>query len=496
MAYKGLSREEKMQAAQAAQRQRKEEDAAKNMGSGAILDDGVPKVALHDVPKGGTSGKPSLIRIMGRYAAGRRDPTDAKEIFVSDIAYLDKVPDVDSWPADPSTARRRTMRCIWPARDDDRPSLLWRLHDKVMDSSWDRNANSGQGSRIYHHAEGDTKVLFDEIAFCGKPGAKIKSPWFPKRTYLLNVIDRAQEEWHRENKSTLLLCSKRNAWTPKGKSEEIVRWSIGLGTTAYNNQIYDEVVDTYGFWDEYDILLWKLSEQPYYKAKHFSVEPEKTAKLGLTLTPAMIKRAGEPLTDEEMSYDLIDFDRSYPVTSYRQIRAKLGYVFMKCDELLHTHFYEELESLAESESDELIDEDPSEDDSTSASPAASTGWEPKAASPSKPEKPAPVAAKEEPAEERRSSRRADPDSEASSSIPWDKLEDGSFNGKTYLGVQFMTPEHRSMVLSVKEDGSFEYVKEWPLGSGKKLKTLKNTENGFYSPENFTHCPLSGASFLD
>ena len=53
-----------------------------------------------------------------------------------------------------------------------------------------------------------------------------------------------------------------------------------------------------------------------------------------------------------------------------------------------------------------------------------------------------------------------------------------------------------MILGVNDDGSFEYVKEWPVGSGQKCKTMKNTANGFYSPAAFHCCPKSGQEWED
>ena len=511
MAYSRMSQAEKEEAYQRAKAGRAEQIAAAGSTFGAIADDGVPKIALADVPKGGASGRPSLIRILGRPALQRKDPTNAKEIFVSDISYLDKVTSLDDLPTDLSTAKRRTLRCIWPAQDPDRPSLLWRLHDKVMEYRWDPNIKP-KGARVYFHAE-EHAALFNEVAACGKPAARVINAWFPRRSYLLNVIDREQEAWHKENKSTLLLCAKRNSWVPKGKTEEQVRWTLGIGTTAYNQQIWDQVVDTYGYWDDYDILLWKLSDTPWYMAKHFSVEPEKTVKLGMNLTPATLKRAAAPITDEEASYDLIDFDASYPITSFRQIHAKLGYVFMMCDRDLGTHFYDELRTLADEESpDQDITEDAEDESSSGTSiPGVEKEWTPPAAkaAPAQPKATAPIASApaqspaapkvDEPearAPAKTARRSDDEEPEAAPSIPWDKLVDGTYNGVQYLGVAKLTDEEKSMILGVNEDGSFEYVKEWPIGSGQKCKTMKNTANQFYSPAAFHCCPKSGQEWED
>ena len=55
----------------------------------------------------------------------------------------------------------------------------------------------------------------------------------------------------------------------------------------------------------------------------------------------------------------------------------------------------------------------------------------------------------------------------------------------------MTDEEKEMVLSVNEDGSFEYVKEY---EGERVRLYKNKQSGFAAPGQFHVDPLNGDLF--
>lgn len=473
-------------AAAAARHEQVEQEQARRSFSGAG-DDGVPKVAITKI--GGKGGRPALVRLLGRPAAKHKSGTDAKEIFLSEIRYIDKVFDLSDLPPDMTKAKRKALRCLWPSPEaGERPHILWRMHDKVMTYVWHPEIGE-KGSRVYDYEqdEGDKGRVFCELSKNGMPNAKVVKGWKPKQKFLINSIDRLDMAWHRENKSMKLLCSSYREWTPQGKSDAVPVWEIGIPQTVYGQDLWDRIVENYGLWDDYDILMWKLSSSPWYGAKHISVEPQVTAKDGLTITDEMMKRGTSPLTEEECSWDPIDFDEKYPITSYRQIRGKLGYVFKLFDRAFDQHFYEELVELAEAEKEEDTPDDDLPAEALEEDAAPTSGWSPAKASATPPAPTAAPAPAQAPATAPATrTSRAPASAPAPAGIDWAGLADGTFNGTKYAGVTQLTDAEKALVVGVNADGSFQYV--------EGTKTLKNTANQFYSPESYRLCPLSGAFF--
>jgi hypothetical protein len=131
---------------------------------------------------------------------------------------------------------------------------------KLYKEAWDIYNNPSD------HSE---EQVFEAGCMIGKEKEKnqeFPNSWKPKETAYINVIDRDDSDWHRENKKTKVLS--------KGESSP--------GISAGNGGILDEVielVDEYGDYELYDIRLKKSgkkrdTEYRGYKGKEGDLTPE------------------------------------------------------------------------------------------------------------------------------------------------------------------------------------------------------------------------------
>jgi len=370
----------------------------------------------------------------------------------------------------------KKFRCIWPNRSDDSSWILWKIYDKVLSYDWDKANNM----KRFHFAESHPEI-FRRVAKNNSEN-QFESGWRPSKVVHLNVIDRHDMEWHREN-SHLKVLSKKASEFGDGR----IWFEPGVPEYLYSI-IWDEVVEYNGDWSNYDVVLRKLSEKPYYSAFH-PIDDRKKLLKGTTDFVV-----DGDLTEEEMSWEGYDFDKLFKITSYTKIKSRLGKFIQKVDLDFDTKLYSELEDLvaieaknrkeSEPEStsvrgssvEESDDDDEEEEDIDLDIEETDDEKEP--------------AEKKESVPQRKKSVSRKPPAVATE-IDWDSLIDGSFNGTEYLGVSEMTEEERSMVESVEEDGSFKYVKTF---EGEKVSLLNNPSSDFVSPDQFHIDPLSGDIF--
>lgn len=364
----------------------------------------------------------------------------------------------------------KKFRCIWPDKSEDSSWILWKIYDKVLSYDWDRNNNVKNFHHVDSHPESFRRVMKNNS------DKQYEQGWKPSKVVHINVIDRHDMEWHKENQHLKILSKKASEF-----GDGRIWFEPGVPEYLYS-VIWDDVVEYNGNWANYDVVVRKLSAKPYYSAFH-GLDDAK--KLNEGTSEFVIDR---DLTEEEMSWEGYDFDKIFPITSYSKIKSRLGKFIKKVDLDFDTKFYQELEDLVSIEEKERKEKEPEEkkttrghsvededDEDTSDEEEVDLDLDPEE------EKPA--------VRERKASRK--PAEETSSDVDWDGLIDGSFNGTKYLGVSEMTEEEKSMVVSVNEDGSFEYVKTF---DGGKVSLLKNPSSDFISPEQFHIDPLSGELF--
>lgn len=436
-----MSREELFEKAKEKRKEKKEKEES-NFGGSQFED--VVYTAL-------SVNNDKVVRVIGNPMVARQNPTDPKLSIISMI-----LGDND-----------KKFRCIWPDRSDDPNWILWKIYDKVLSYDWDRTNNVKKFHNVDSHPE-----LFRRVAKNNSEN-QYEQGWKPSKVVQMNVIDRHDMEWHREEKHLKVLSKKAS------ENGDRIWFEPGVPEYLYT-KIWDDIVEYNGDWQNYDVVLRKLKESPWYSAFH-SVDDLK--KISDNVKEFIVE--GD-ITEEELSWEGYDFDTLFPVTSYSKIKNRLGKFIKKVDLDFDTKYYEELESLVEVEEKEREKNPKTTKSVTKTKEVKSEEKEDDVDLDLEPEEAPEPEVKEKPKTRTRTKK-------ATSDIPWDDLYSGEYNGTEYLGVKSLTDEEKSMIEEVNEDGSFKYVKTW---KGNPVSLLKNPDTDFICPEEFHVDPISGEVFED
>ncbi len=228
--------------------------------------------------------------------------------------------------------------CVWPNKDENSDWLLYRVFDLVTEGFWEEDS-AGKRCKKFIYAE-EHKDIVSRVTK-NSDLHKFAKGWTPKGTFLINVIDRSDMDWHRENKKTKLL-SKSSFEIGKTKS-------IGFefGVTEYlSNVIMDSLVNYYGSWEEYDIAIRRTKDDPWYHAFNCEKEPEKLDEFTQDVW------VQGDITSEESEWERQDIDAITQVTSYTKLKKQLGIIFTDIDKGFKTTFLEELNDLVSDEKKE------------------------------------------------------------------------------------------------------------------------------------------------
>ena len=456
-----MTREELFEAAKKKREKEREEENRGRSSFGGYED--INYVAIPSPGEGDL-----IIRLIGNPLGMRQNPTDPVEFNFSFITG-------DSG---------KKFVCRWPEKTDHPDWILWKIYDKVMSYTYDKSKDA----KVYHYAD-KFPSIFNRVNKNNLVDNKLEKGWKPKKLVAMNCIDRANMDWHKSNKITKILSRNVN------ESNGNFYYDSGVPEYLYR-VIWDSVVEYSGDYQEYDIAVRRVKDVPYYEAFH-GVDDVKKIKNDLEYV-----KSG-PITEEELSWGRYNLDMLTKATNYKKIKDNLSKFISHVDVNFNTDFLDELNALVEKEKIERDNEvadaisksallyvskdgmvTPAK--TTTAVASSSDDWEGKV------EKEV-VSERKKKVEE---SSDAEPEiktrtSVTSKEIPWDKLANGSYNGKTYFGVPLLTEEEKSAVISVKEDGSFEYVKEH---NGNPVSLLKNPSSGFVTPGFFHVDCLSGEKF--
>jgi hypothetical protein len=243
---------------------------------------------------------------------------------------------------------------IYPVMSDDidHSHIMHRFINKVLEIEWSKTV---KGEKSFKHK---TKYpdLVDKVEHGGwdtKDRQRQYSPGYRgKRMSIMNVIDRQDMEWHRLNKKTKLL-SKAVELGKDGVTEYI---TMGVPSFGFL-KAFDDVLQTSGNWSKYDVGIKRTGEQttPYVikNATRLKVKDMLEDLKGVDGIPdgANIS-TNELLTEEELSWNLINIEEQFKPTSYFMLNRRLGKLFDECDRCLGTHFIDELKRLIEEEQKE------------------------------------------------------------------------------------------------------------------------------------------------
>ncbi len=405
----------------------REDKAAKGSGGNFNFEE-INFVALEN-------NRETVVRLLGLPYPFRESGSDVKLINMSMILGDDD----------------KKSRFIWPTKEENPNWILRKVFDKVMAYSW----NSAESKKEFKHAV-DHPSIFNRVSKNDKPDQTYESGWQPKPVCLWNVIDRADVAWHKENKKTKVLSKKLSMYGP---NNDKVWYETGVPNYLYEI-IWNNVVEYSGDWLEYDVVLSKTSETPWYKAFHGLDEIK---KISVESKPLIVEG---PLTPEEESWEKYDFDKLYKVTSYGKIKKKLGVFIQRVDAAFGTKYSTEL--------DELVAAEEAAKPKTEEKPEA-----PKKEVENKPAAPTtPVVV-----EEKTPTRKSRPaKTEEVTGIDWNSMSE------SFEGILKLSDEEKALVTSINDDGTWTFN----LDDSDELFECSNCQ--FESPGAFNSCPNCGHSF--
>lgn len=415
----------KFEAALARRKKQKAEEASRGNFSGSGYPD-IPYAPLY-------TDQQQAFRFIGLPYLVREKPTDSKRVHIAMILGDDD----------------KKFRCIGPDPQEQKDWILYRVMNKVLSRHWDKNipnSNGQLGAYVYDYAMIHPE-LYNRVAKNNNVENNLERGWRFSPYILFNVIDRANYAWHLENKKIRVLSKKASEWQDK------VFFEPGVPDTLFQ-LIMDDIVAVDGNtnWEDYDIVVRKVADKPWYKVYHGIDDVKKLDDY----VKRLIVNSG--ISEEERSWELNDFDKLFPVTRYGRIKSKLGIFFQKVDKVFNTRYYAELAALVEKEEAEIAEKQtqspPPDDDDV---PPEDTGeaLPPQSAKPSQASVGSPVPS---------SPPVRSAASPAKNFVPmtdeiWAGLANGTYNGKTYLGVPKMKPEEKALVAGIHEDGAFEWLPE-------------------------------------
>jgi hypothetical protein len=459
----------------AARKQQMAEEASRQNGGGFGGYPDIPWTALYQ-------DKQQAFRFIGLPYLVREKGTDSKRIFVAMILGDDD----------------KKFRCIGPDLDAGKDWILYRVMNKVLNRSWnkDKPSPSGKGGWDYINALTHPE-LYNRCAKNNNSENTYEKGWKFSAVVLVNVIDRANYDWHLANKKYRLLSKKASNYQDK------VFFDTGVPDMLYK-LIEDDIVACDGnvCWEDYDIVIKKVAESPWYKVYH-GVDDAK--KLDANVK-ALVQDRG--LTPEEASWEMNDIDKLFPITSYKRIKDKLGLFFQRVDKAFNTHYYDELCRYVEEEEAERADKEmklPPEEDAppeefiqeANAESAARLA-EATAATPPEETAHAPASVSSTPAAPPvrsavgSSARKSHPmtpelwDALASGTSPYCRKDD-SGKPMAYLGVPGMSDDDKAWARGVFDDGSFDWLPE----AGE---LFEGAESRFLTPDKVKIDPLDGKKF--
>ena len=229
----------------------------------------------------------------------------------------------------------KQFRCVFPDRGEDESHILWRIMARVNAVEWVNDkrvyTNESKHPEIFNIVN-KNGLAKDDKRF------RFEKGWQGRHVVIMNVIDREQMEWHKENKHTMLL-------------------SRNISVSNDGREFPEEGVPSYGFlgplsilfkfyksWQRYDIGILKTGQMqsPYHiinAGVNIAEVPEDLQEL--------VSR--EVITEEEASWEKYDLNKLFGYTSSTKIYNRLKGTIAKIDATLGTNFLQELKESSEAE---------------------------------------------------------------------------------------------------------------------------------------------------
>lgn len=261
----------------------------------------------------------SVIRAVGAPLDTNYDDTTAKTVTIAKIVGDDG----------------KKFRCIRPSFAADPNFILNKIISKVKQVKYVNNEKTfpikDKYPEIWNIIEKnglpktDKKYLYDK-------------GWIGSEVVIMNVIDRAQMDWHKANKHTMLLA--------KSVTEKDGNTFIEEGISAFAAKPdFVKLIKYYGPWEKFDMAITKTGDMSHaYNIENASKTPERVEGPNAEFISMV-----DHLTDEEKSWERYDLNKLFRVTTNTKIYNRLKGTIARIDAVLNTNFLQELEAEVEKE---------------------------------------------------------------------------------------------------------------------------------------------------
>jgi hypothetical protein len=254
----------------------------------------------------------------------------------------------------------KQMKLVLPRRANDPNHILWRIIDRVNEVDWVPDPE-GKPSQSDPSKVRNLKVfvnerrhpdLFNIVNFSNLSESDPKRKfglmgkgWEGREVLIMNVLDRAMINWHRENKHSALLA--KNVTISKKDDGKVMEF-VDEGIPAYGfTELLNALLTTYKYWGKYDIGIIRTGQaSPAYKVFNLSRTPEVAPK---DLQSLIVMT---PTSDEEEGWERYDLDKMFGVTSFTKLWNRLHLTISMIDAKMGTSYSVELKKLADQEATE------------------------------------------------------------------------------------------------------------------------------------------------
>jgi hypothetical protein len=321
---------------QAQQKKEEEEAKERKRNTGSFDWEDVEYFALEDK-------KYKVCRVLGLPAELREKPTDPKFVLQSEILRDNK---------------KSYLKVNWPIVERDGKMvpdpdwILTRLMNKVKEGKWQKyednkiDEKGKSGKWVNFHTE---TSIFKRIEGNSKPNEKYPRNFYPSMKAVANVIDR-HDDWCKENKHSKSIMAGVNPYTfTNDKDEDQTIYYTKLLPKQCYSEIVSHLNNCIGVksLSDIDIVIYKDSKADGFQ-KYWCFDKTDYPKYLKDETAHKLANE-EPLTKEELEYELYDLDKFYGVTSYASLKRNIVAIFKLCDAELNTSFEKELDALCKEE---------------------------------------------------------------------------------------------------------------------------------------------------
>jgi hypothetical protein len=294
---------------------KKAEDDAKNTSHGTFT----PREYEDIKYTGLVQGVPSVLRIVGGPVDSGVDPYTARTVNICRIVGDDG----------------NKFRVIRPSAQDDPNYIINKIISTVTKPAW---VNKEKTFPIKDKFPEIYNIIEKNGLQKGDPQYNYEKGWKGKEVFIMNVIDREQMDWHKQNNHTMLLAKSVN---PGKNGGEFV--DEGISAFACNSQ-FAKLYKRYGSWEKYDISITKTGD----KSKAFDIENATRSPESAEDKESFVSN-NPCLTDEEKSWEKYDLDKLFRITTATKIYNRLKQTIARIDVALNTHFLDELKEEVEKE---------------------------------------------------------------------------------------------------------------------------------------------------